>query len=50
MKIKKPKMIMTVVRLPEDYVNLARKIAKAELRSYSSVLRRAVIEWLNNYK
>jgi Arc/MetJ-type ribon-helix-helix transcriptional regulator len=50
MKTKKPKMTMAVVRLPEDYVNLARKIAKIELRSYSSVLRRAIIEWLEAYQ
>lgn len=49
MKNKKPKMTMAVVRLPEDYVNLAQRIAKTELRSYSSVLRRAIIEWLEEY-
>jgi Arc/MetJ-type ribon-helix-helix transcriptional regulator len=50
MKTKKPKMTMAVVRLPEDYVNLAQRIAKTELRSYSSVLRRAIIEWLEAYQ
>ena len=46
MRIKKIKMTQAVLRIPKEYVDLAKEIGKKELRSYSSVLRRAIVEWL----
>jgi Arc/MetJ-type ribon-helix-helix transcriptional regulator len=50
MKKKNERMVQAIVRIPGQYANLAKEIGKKELRSYSSVLRRAIIEWLDEYK
>jgi hypothetical protein len=47
--IKEP-MYPFMIRLPRKYVDQAREIAKKELRPFTSVLRRAIIEWLEAYK
>lgn len=50
MKAKKEKMVQAIVRIPVKYADLAKDIGRKELRSYSSVLRRAIIEWLEERK
>ena len=50
MQNKKKRMVQVVVRVPKEYANLAKQIGKKEYRSYASVLRRAIIEWLNKHK
>ena len=46
MKKAKERMTQVIVRIPQQYADMAKEIGKNELRSYSSVLRRAIIEWL----
>jgi Arc/MetJ-type ribon-helix-helix transcriptional regulator len=50
MKAKKERMVQAIVRIPGKYADLAKDIGRKELRSYSSVLRRAIIEWLDEYR
>lgn len=50
MKPKKERMVQVIVRIPKQYSDLAKEIGEKELRSYSSVLRRAIIEWLDALK
>jgi len=50
MKEKKERMVQAIVRIPRQHVELAKEIGRKEVRSYSSVLRRAIIEWLDEYK
>ena len=50
MKAKKERMVQAIVRIPVKYADMAKEIGRKELRSYSSVLRRAIIEWLDEYK
>lgn len=50
MKVKKERMVQAIVRIPRQHAELAKEIGRKELRSYSSVLRRAIIEWLDEYK
>ena len=49
MKYKKKligRMVQVVLRIPPDIDEKTRKIALEEHRSYSSVLRQAIINWL----
>lgn len=46
----KKRMVQVVVRVPKEYADLAKEIGRKEYRSYASVLRRAIIEWLNEHK
>ena len=50
MKAKKERMVQAIVRIPRQYAELAKEVGRKELRSYSSVLRRAIIEWLDENK
>jgi metal-responsive CopG/Arc/MetJ family transcriptional regulator len=47
---KSREMRVTAVRLPHELWNEIVSIAEKELRPASSVIRRALIEWLKNYK
>ena len=49
-KLTKEPMYPFMIRLPREYVDQARAIAKRELRPFTSVLRRAIIEWLEAYQ
>jgi hypothetical protein len=50
MKPKKETMYPIMIRMPKRIVDQAKKIGKKELRPFTSVLRRAIIEWLEAYK
>lgn len=41
-------MVQVVFRVPAEIDSAVQKIAEAECRSYSSVLRQAVTEWLKS--
>gem|GEM_PF-2219801 len=43
-------MRVTAVRLPHEVWDEIVSIAREELRPASSVVRRALVEWLRNYK
>jgi len=43
-------MVQAVFRVPKEYADLAKDIGRKEYRFYASVLRRAIIEWLNEHK
>ena len=43
-------MAQVVLRIPPELEEKARTIAKHECRSYSSVLRQAITEWLAKRK
>lgn len=46
MNVIRGRMVQVVVRVPPEYERLAKEIARREMRSYASVLRQAVVEWL----
>ncbi|MCX6565392.1 MAG: hypothetical protein NTW38_03050 [Candidatus Aminicenantes bacterium] len=50
MKKEKERMVQAIVRIPQQYADMAKEIGEKELRSYSSVLRRAIVEWLEAHK
>jgi len=53
MKTKKKlmgRMVQTVLRIPPELDDEVRAIAEREQRSYSSVLRQAVFEWVKARK
>jgi len=47
---KSREMRITAVRLPHELWNEIVSIAEEELRPASSVIRRALVEWLKEYK
>jgi len=47
---KSREMRITAVRLPHEIWDEIVSIAREELRPASSVIRRALIEWLSKYK
>ena len=49
MKPNKETMYPIMIRMPKKVVDQAKEIAKKELRPFTSVLRRAIIEWLESY-
>ena len=50
MAVKQGRMIQVVLRIPGEYERLAKELARRECRSYASVLRQAVVEWLDERK
>ena len=44
------KMIQMVMRVPVETDAEVQEIAKKECRSYASVARQAIVEWLENRK
>ncbi len=44
------RMVQVVLRIPVEADSKIRALAKREYRSYSSVLRQAIIEWLGKRK
>lgn len=50
MTVKQGRMVQVVLRIPGEYERLAKKVARRECRSYASVLRQAIVEWLKEYK
>jgi len=44
------RMIQVVLRIPVEADTEVQEIAKKECRSYSSVLRQAIVEWLERRK
>jgi len=50
MTVKQGRMVQVVLRIPGEYERLAKEIARRECRSYASVLRQAIVEWLNDHR
>jgi predicted transcriptional regulator len=44
------RMVQVVLRIPVEADAEVQRIAKKECRSYSSVARQAIVEWLENRK
>jgi hypothetical protein len=44
------RMVQAILRLPKRYLDMAKEMGRKEYTSYSAILRRAIIEWMDGQK